>query len=91
VAVLQKCSLCTRINIFIVGCLTEILSARPAARAWQLSALRSTMGRHAYVVEAQILDASETLVSKKTIKIEVAEPALLLHQENSYYALTNYF
>lgn len=42
-----------------------------------------------YTVESQILDSNDTLISDKTVTIEVAEPMLLLHQENEDYSLAN--
>ncbi len=44
-----------------------------------------------YQIESQVLDASETLVSKNTLSIEVAKPTLLLRQENMLYSLISNF
>jgi hypothetical protein len=40
-----------------------------------------------YEIESQVLDASETLVSKNTLAIEIEKPTLLLRQENTSYSI----
>jgi len=44
-----------------------------------------------YTIESQILDTNETLISDESVTVQIAQPTLLLHQENYEYFLTNSF
>lgn len=46
---------------------------------------------NSYDIEVQVLEADETLVSTKTVTIDVAEPLLLLRQDSNDYSLADSF